>query len=159
MLVNPPNARCTGSGPCVHRYLAGTTVTLTVETGMNYVFDGWGGDCAGTNPVCTLTMDRNRVVVAHSRVKPTTLNVVIEDAAGASGRVTSVPTGIDCPGDCTETWPGNVIPTLTATPNAGSVFVEWKPGTCQGMGPVCMVSLWPNGTDTRTATASFGLAS
>lgn len=156
VILVPPNAMCSGPGPCIHRYLSGATVTLTVSLGMNYLFDGWSGACAGTNPVCTLTMDGNKAVVAHTRVRPTTLNVAIEATPGAGGRVTSSPPGIDCPGDCSETWSGNVIPTLTATPNAGSVFLEWKAGTCQGMGPVCMVSLWPNGSDTRTATASFG---
>ena len=100
-------------------------------------------------------MDRNKAVVAHTSVRPTTLTVAIETTPGTGGRVTSSPPGIDCPGDCSETWARDVIPTLTATPDAGSVFAGWKPGTCQGMGPVCMVSLWPDGSDTRTATASF----
>ena len=155
VIVSPPNAMCSSPGPCVNKYVAGTTVTLTVSLGMNYVFYGWSGDCAGTNPVCTLTMDRNKAVVAQTRVKPTTLNVVIESEPGAGGRVASSPAGIDCPGDCSETWSGDVIPTLVATADDNSTFAGWKPGTCYGLGAVCMVSLWPDGSDQRTATASF----
>ena len=160
VIVNPPNDFCTGPGTCSRTYLAGTTVTLTVLVGENYVFDGWGGDCAGTNPVCTITMTGNKSVVAHTRVKPTSLTVAVESAPGAAGRVWSSPHGIDCPGDCSETWSGDTIVTLYAAPAPGSVFAGWLPGTCHMMGtvPNCIVSLWPEGGAQRTVGASFALS-
>lgn len=160
VIVNPPNDFCTGPGTCSRTYLAGTTVTLTVSVGSNYVFDGWGGDCAGTDPVCTVTMTGNRSVVAHTRVKPTNLTVSVESAPGAGGRVWSSPVGIDCPGDCSETWSGDTIVTLYAAPAQGSVFAGWLSGTCHMMGtvPNCIVSLWPEGGAERTVGASFALS-
>ena len=50
------------SGNCYWREFivpAGTVVTLTVTTGPQGIFDGWGGDCAGTTGnVCVLTVTR-----------------------------------------------------------------------------------------------------
>src|SRR6266498_3777206 len=48
---------------CTWTFDPGQRITLTaVDQGLDFL--GWGGDCAarGTNPTCTLTMDRNRSV-------------------------------------------------------------------------------------------------
>jgi uncharacterized repeat protein (TIGR02543 family) len=37
-------------------------LTATPDTGETFL--GWGGDCSGTNPTCTLTMDNNKLVYA-----------------------------------------------------------------------------------------------
>lgn len=41
-----------------------TTVTLTAAPVGQAVFAGWGGDCSGTQPTCTLTMDVAKSVTA-----------------------------------------------------------------------------------------------
>jgi hypothetical protein len=47
------------------------------------------------------------------------------DLAGTgTGKVTG--SGIDCGSDCTETYPADVLVTLTAVPNAGSLFAGWS---------------------------------
>ncbi len=43
-----------------------------------------------------------------------------------SGTITSAPAGINCGGDCTETFINSANITLTAIPAAGSVFVRWE---------------------------------
>ncbi len=77
------------------------------------------------------------------------LTVVL--AGGGAGSVTSVPAGIDCPGDCTESYPETETVELTATADAGSIFVGWS-GACSGTG-VCSVDMDVD----RTATATFEL--
>jgi Divergent InlB B-repeat domain/PKD domain len=50
---------------CTWTFNDGQVVTLTaVDQGLQFL--GWGGDCAsrGTNPTCTLTMDRNHSITA-----------------------------------------------------------------------------------------------
>jgi PKD domain/Divergent InlB B-repeat domain len=50
---------------CTWTFQPGQRITLTaVDQGLQFL--GWGGDCAsrGTNPTCTLTMDRNRSITA-----------------------------------------------------------------------------------------------
>ncbi len=45
-------------------YITGDSVTLTAAPATGYVFTGWGGACAGTSPVCTVTMDGAKNVTA-----------------------------------------------------------------------------------------------
>lgn len=40
-------------------------VTLTATPGANAVFDGWTGDCSGTDTTCTVTMDNAKTVGAN----------------------------------------------------------------------------------------------
>ena len=56
-----------------------------------------------------------------------------------SGRITSAPTGIDCPDDCSESFPTDETVTLTATPVAGAQFLNWE-GDCTGTG-ACTVTM------------------
>ncbi len=41
------------------------------------------------------------------------------------GGITSNPSGINCPGDCSESVPVNTNVELTAIPDTGSVFLRW----------------------------------
>jgi hypothetical protein len=49
-----------------------------------------------------------------------------------TGTVTSNPAGIDCGGDCSETYSDGTLVDLTATASAGSHFVSWS-DDCTGM--------------------------
>ena len=66
-----------------------------------------------------------------------------------TGSVTSVPSGISCGGDCTQSYTDGTSVTLTATPDLGSVFTGWS-GACSGAG-VCVVSM----TAARSIDADF----
>ncbi|MBL8524418.1 MAG: CHRD domain-containing protein [Betaproteobacteria bacterium] len=68
-----------------------------------------------------------------------------------TGSVTG--TGINCPGDCTESYAHNTVVSLTATPNAGSTFTGWS-GACTGTGN-CMVTM----DFVKSVTAIFSLNS
>lgn len=72
-------------------------------------------------------------------------------AGAGSGDVTSVPAGIACPGDCTESWVLTQVVQLSATPAPGSYFSGWS-GACSGTG-ACSFTM---ATD-RAVTANFGL--
>ncbi len=66
-----------------------------------------------------------------------TLSIVL--TGGGPGRVTSGPTGIDCPGDCSHSAVRGTQVTLTAADTADSTFTGWS-GACTGTGP-CVVTL------------------
>ncbi|BBA71143.1 InlB B-repeat-containing protein [Geobacter sulfurreducens] len=51
-------------------YIKGAPVTLTAVPATGYVFTAWGGDCAGTSPVCTVTMDGAKTVTASFSQEP-----------------------------------------------------------------------------------------
>lgn len=54
-----------------------------------------------------------------------TFGLTIAKSGLGTGVVTSSPAGIDCGGDCFETYTENTVVTLTATPDASSDFTGW----------------------------------
>ncbi len=136
-------------GDCTETLDQGTVVALTatpVAGGATFV--GWTGDCSGTG-ACSVTMDAARSVGAEFASAPApTYVLTVTVPAGAPGSVTG--TGIDCPGDCTETLDENTSVSLTATPSAGAVFLGWS-GACNGSG-ACTVNM----NAAKSVTAFFG---
>jgi uncharacterized repeat protein (TIGR02543 family) len=79
----------------------------------------------------------------------TTLNLSIYP--GGSGRVTG--TGIDCPGDCAESFSTSGATTqLTATPSEGYVFTNWTGDINQADNPVTL-----NMDASKNVTANFAI--
>jgi Divergent InlB B-repeat domain len=66
------------------------------------------------------------------------------------GTVTSSPAGISCGSDCSQAFAGGTTVTLTATPDAASMFTGWTGGACAGTG-ACAVTV----TQAVTVTAQF----
>lgn len=73
--------------------------------------------------ICLASMVLFAIVVA-SPARAADLKVL--KVGLGSGTVTSAPPGINCGGDCNEMYPSTATVTLTATPDAGSVFVRWE---------------------------------
>jgi uncharacterized repeat protein (TIGR02543 family) len=65
-----------------------------------------------------------------------------------SGTVTSAPAGINCGGDCNETYLSGTTVALTPTPASGYMFYGWS-GVCTGTGS-CTVTMSGNKTTTAT---------
>ena len=103
---------------------------LTAAPGSGSVFDGWTGGCSGKG-ACTVTMNSDQNI-GGSFTGPPTINIGI--GGTGSGRVTSVPTGIDCPATaCSFAFPSGTTVSLTATAASGSGFDGWN-GPCSGTG-------------------------
>jgi uncharacterized protein (DUF2141 family) len=71
-------------------------------------------------------------------------------AGSGSGRVGSVPDGIDCPGDCGEDFADGELVTLSAVAADNSRFAGWS-GDCSGRAPTCTVKM----SRAESVTASF----
>jgi CSLREA domain-containing protein len=78
------------------------------------------------------------------------LLTVVATGSGV-GAVSSTPAGIQCPGDCDESFVFTQNVQLAATPAAGSYFIGWG-GDCSGAGP-CGFTMSAD----RSVTATFGL--
>lgn len=75
--ASPTGAGIVTISPNKTKYLPGERVTLTASPASGHEFDHWGGDASGTSPSTSVTMDKDRFIVAVFReVAP--------------------PTGIDC---------------------------------------------------------------
>lgn len=108
-------------------------------------FAGWVGDCSGTG-TCTVAMDVDHTVSALFGAPPPppppppgTFRVTVNLVGNGSGRVTSNPEGIDCPGVCTMTPQSGTSVALTAQPASGSTFAGWG-GACHGSGSCALTA-------------------
>jgi hypothetical protein len=152
LTVTPPsNGTVSGGGincpgTCTATFNPGQSVTLTARPNGGFSFLGWGGSCSGTRTTCTLTMNGDKNVSASFGARP---RLTVEEPNG--GTVSGG--GINCPGTCTATFnPGQRV-TLTATPDAGLVFIGWG-GACSGSARTCTLTM--NGD--KTVNADFGFA-
>jgi beta-propeller repeat-containing protein/List-Bact-rpt repeat protein len=151
----PNGITCPGVGTCGASFTTGTQVTLTPTPtpGSGSTFGGWGGlnsPCTGTG-ACAPVLNSNQFVTA-TFLPPATPIFTVALAGSGTGKVTSSPRGISCPGTCSAGFTSNQEPvTLTAAAGAGSVFAGWS-GVCSGTS-TCQQSLVLN----ETVTATFNL--
>ena len=123
-----------GSPIIVAGLVNGVTYTCTVHA---TTLVGDGPESAPSNPV------------TPSAAAPATLIVIVNGSG--TGTVDSWPAGIDCPGDCSDTYPAGTGVELTATATGGSVFTGWLGGGC-GLAATCTVTV-----DAATSvSATFG---
>lgn len=139
---------------CREPFTAGTRVTLTAAAASGSVFRGWsGGGCSGTS-TCTLTMDAARKVTALFVAQH--LLTVATDGSG-TGVVTSIPAGIDCGGDCSQTLDEGTEVTLVATPDSDSAFRGWSGGDCASEDPECTLTIFEATSVVATFVAQHDL--
>ena len=140
---------------CEQSFLNGAMVTLTATPDANSVFSGWqGGGCADETPTCVVQMDQDHAVTATFEPRQVTLQVAANGAG--NGAVSSNPAGVDCGADCSELYDIGAMVTLTATPDANSVFSGWQGGGCADMGD-CIVTMNADITVEATFERVFNL--
>ena len=156
-----PSVNVTGSGtitPDVPQWVVkNETISFTLDPADGYYLDEITGTCpAGADPIdngdgtwsyTTGSIKSDCTVIANflglHQVSLTVTTV-------GSGTVTSSPSGIVCPGDCSEDYAANTEVTLTAEAVAPYVFVGWSED-CSGAGTETKVIV-----DTpKSCTATF----
>jgi hypothetical protein len=134
--VSGSNISCGSS--CAVFATNGAAFTLTASPG-SAVFGGWSGACSGTQLSCSGTIN-GRITVGASFLLQFTLSV----GRSNPGTVTATPAGNDrtlnCGGNCSAKFTDGTVVTLTATPPAGKLFVNWS-GACSGTSPTCSVTI------------------
>jgi uncharacterized repeat protein (TIGR02543 family) len=148
--VTASAAKINCGGTCTGQVNAGTQITLTANTPGDAEFGGFSGDCVSASPTCTFTVN------TPTNVTATFIQVYgLSIGRGGNGTVTGTPDGafgtfINCGSSCSAKFPVGSAVTLTATPPAGHVFVNWT-GACSGTSNTCTVTI----TKDTTAQANF----
>jgi hypothetical protein len=121
-------------GACSGRVAHGARLTLTAEAGATSDFVGWSAGstetCSGVGP-CILTIT-GPITVTATFARQQSLEVAMSGTG--TGSVSSVPAGIACGADCSETYPPSTSVTLTASADADSTFMGFT-GGCTGTAP------------------------
>jgi hypothetical protein len=141
---NPAGINC--GSDCAENYTGGPIVDLTAAPASGSAFAGWSGACTGTG-ACSVTVDAAKSVVANFTGS---FPVSVHRSGSGTGTVTSDVSGINCGGDCSETYPFGTVVVLTAAASTGSSFAGWSGGGCTGKGSCVVTVNW-----TKTVTARF----
>jgi hypothetical protein len=140
---NPAGINC--GNDCSESYTSGTIVALSAIPATGSIFSGWSGSGCSTSSV---TMSANRNCTATFNAQPVqTFGLSVTKTGTGSGTVTSSPAGINCGGDCSESYTSGTVVALSAIPAGGSIFSGWSGSGCSA-GSVTM-----NGS--RSCTAVF----
>ncbi|MDP3741871.1 MAG: hypothetical protein Q8R15_01005 [Candidatus Micrarchaeota archaeon] len=139
---------------CSESYDAGRQITLTATADEGFSFLSWGGACEGSAPVCAVTLDGDKEVIARfSGEVLREYALTVYKSGNGQGRVNSDPSGITlgviAPYDSAPFAAGAEV-VLTAIPLQGSTFGGWS-GACSGEREVCNVVI----DAAKQATANF----
>ncbi|MCS6798720.1 MAG: hypothetical protein NZ898_09335 [Myxococcota bacterium] len=142
---------------CTASFERGTMVRLTATALPGSRFAGWSGDCTGSMPSCSVTMDRARSVTASFERMQHTLTVERAGPGAALGRVHSIlpdDMAIDCGTRCMATFEHGTMVTLVAATLEGGRFLGWAGGGCADpVSSLCALTV----SGTTRVTATFGL--
>ncbi|HXG41380.1 MAG TPA: choice-of-anchor U domain-containing protein [Dehalococcoidia bacterium] len=133
---------------CSNQFETGTVVALVATPAS--LFLSWSGDCSGTSPFTTVTIDGDKMCSARFTSQPT---LTVQLQGSGQGTVASEDGGINCPADCEEGYDVGTQVTLSATAAEGSLFVGWD-GACSGTDHTVVVIMNAN----KTCIARFELA-
>jgi hypothetical protein len=124
---------------CAATYSIGTIVTLVASPGSGSAFAGWGGACSGNQTTCSVLVN-DAMNVTATFLPQFTLSV----GRSNPGTITGTPAGndrsLDCGSNCSAKFSQGTTVTLTATPPAGKLFVNWS-GACSGTSPTCTFTI------------------
>lgn len=121
-------------GICSAEYSEDTVVQLQATAQAGSSFSHWSGACGGTSPACEIVMSAGRSAFAHFTSTPVQHALDVTVTGAGSGRILSSPAGIDCPGDCANSYPQGQQVTLAPHANPGSVFNGWAGNPCAAVG-------------------------
>jgi len=133
---SPAGINC--GGTCAASFVHNATVTLTGAKGLHSEDVKWANcDNVNVKNECLVAMSAAKTVTATFNLEPQWIEytVSVQKIGNGTGTVTSSPGGIECGGDCSETYVNKTRLTLIATPEPGSVFDHWSGGSCAGTGP------------------------
>ncbi len=134
---HPEGIDCqTVDAPCSHTFPINTDVTLKAIPDTDWVFEGWRGHCDELGQVTIDAIKQCEAVFMPSHLAQLNLKV----SRKGLGTIKSQPSGINCGSDCSEKFATGSEIELTAVPEPGFAFTEWR-GDCSGTNKTVTVTL------------------
>lgn len=117
---------------CAFGFDADTAVSLSASALQNSSFIGWSGDCQGTG-FCDLIMDSAKTITVNfaENGEPILFPLTIDLIGTGAGQLFLDGDLLTCNGSCTIEIEEDSAVSLTATPDANSIFAGWG-GACEG---------------------------
>jgi subtilisin len=145
------NINCTPScQEANYDYVPDSEVYLRAYPEKGFVFSGWGGSCSGTDKNITVTMDSAETCTAQFDLDSSKVMHLLTVNTVGDGTVAGKDGLINCGEDCTASYqPGKTV-TLTATPDANTLFMGWA-GACSGQTKLVRVTM----DAAKSCTATF----
>lgn len=138
---SPAGINC--GAACSASFVNGATVTLTATPGLHtQQLVQWSGCESSSGNTCEVTMSAARSVTATFALERQYVEYPVSIRAKGTGKgtVTSSPSGIGCPEDCSQSYLFNTHLTLSASAASGSVFDHWSVPACASS-PTCTVTV------------------
>lgn len=124
-------------GNCSSNFAENSEIILVASAGSNSGFIGWSGNCVANGLECIVTLTSDTVIEAQFDSLSHRLETWI--IGQGSGVITSNPSGINCPPDCSEDFADDSLVTLNFTADAGTTFIGWGLD-CSGTGD-CLLTM------------------
>jgi hypothetical protein len=149
--TSPVSPKIVCGAECEKEFDEGTKVTLSQSADPGSEFVAWSGACTGSG-ACEVTMSATKEVTAEFKLKPTPkFTLKVKKEGTGTGKVTSIPAGIDCGSTCEHEYEEGTKVKLAQSAETGSEFVKWS-GACTGTG-TCEVTM----SAAKEVTAEFKL--
>jgi len=126
-------------------------VDASVSQGTTYCYRAFAWDADGVSPYTDESCATSGATVSITASDSVTVSV--RKAGSGTGTVVSTPAGISCGTACAASYAAGTLVTLTATPDAGTLFTGWSGGGCAGTDPCTFAS-----NTSVTVTAGFSPA-
>jgi subtilisin family serine protease len=134
--------------PCTGTFANGATVVLTASADTSSVLKSWSGCTSVSGATCTITMTGAKTLTL--RIEPSTYPLTVNVAGGGAVEGDGIACSAATPEGCSATVANGASVTLTATPDAASIFKSWF-GCTSVSGTSCTVSM----TGAKSVTATF----
>ena len=145
----------TPSGSIIVNHGASQSFTITPNANYtvgNVVVDGSSVGAVTSYSFTNVTANHT-ISASFNAIQQNSLNVT--KGGNGTGTVTSTPAGINCGLDCSESYTGGTVVTLSASADASSTFSGWS-GSCSGTGN-CAVTMDAAKSVTATFTLNEGV--
>jgi uncharacterized repeat protein (TIGR02543 family) len=131
-------------------YAPDSEVIVRAYPEKGFTFNGWTGDCTGTDKSTTVTIDTAKTCIAQFEPEDTTNLLTVNQDGTGNGTITTTDGYINCGTNCSAFYRADKKVRLEATPAADNLFMGWN-GACSGLNNKVRVTM----DAAKSCTATF----